>query len=162
MSKQSLARYLSAHLAGSVGALELLDSLERRAPGAPQRQLVSELRSAIESAQTTLRAVMDHVGAEENRLEQAGAWLGEKLARARLAVSASEQQELGWMEGLETLGLGLQGQAALWRALATVRPGYPGLAGFDFDSLARTADALFAGVDRERLTAAKAAFAPGA
>ena len=162
MGDKSLDQYLNTHLAGSIGALELLDALERRAPGASQEAFVRGLRSHIESSQATLRAIMQQVGAKEHRLEQAGAWLGEKFARARLAATASGQPVLGWMEGLEMLGLGIQGQAALWRALGAVAPRHPSLAAFDFGSLGGSAAELFAAVDRERIAAAVAAFTPGA
>lgn len=157
MGDKSLDQYLNAHLAGSVGALELIDTLERRAPGGPQREFMRGLRTEIEAAQATLRTVMTQVGAEENRLEKAAAWLGEKFARAGLA---SGEPVLGWIEGLEMLALGIQGQAALWRALGAVAPRYPLLAAFDFGSLGGSAAVLFAAVDRERLTAAVAAFTP--
>jgi hypothetical protein len=162
MGNKSLDQYLNAHLAGSVGALELIDALERRAPGASQEAFVRRLRSEIESSQATLRDIMQQVGTEDNRLEQAAAWLGEKFARARLAATASGQPVLGWMEGLEMLALGIQGQAALWRALGAVAPTHPPLAAFDFVSLDRSAIELFATVDRERIAAAVAAFTPGA
>ncbi|MEO7987336.1 MAG: hypothetical protein ABI766_12455 [Gemmatimonadales bacterium] len=150
MGDKSLDQYLNAHLAGSVGALELIDALERKAPGASQEAFMRGLRSDIESSQATLRAIMQQVGAEENRLEQAAAWLGEKFARARLAATASGQPVPGWMEGLEMLALG------------AVAPTHPSLAAFEFASLNRSAVELFAKVDRERIAAAVAAFTPGA
>ncbi len=158
MADKDLAQYLNAHLAGSVGALELLEAIQHRALNAPQQEFVRELRAEIEESQATLRALMVQLGIEEHRLELAAAWLGEKFARARLAVTASGHPVLGWLEGLEMLGLGIQGQVALWRALGAVAVKNPALRGFDFGSLTRQAAAQFAAVERERLTAAVTAF----
>jgi hypothetical protein len=163
MHTDALAAYLTDHLAGSVAGIDLVDSLATAADRAGDRERALWLRAvhdALESAQTELRAVMTRANAREPMVKQAGGWIGEKVARVRLTLTAAtEGAALAWLDGLEALALGLQGQAALWRALdATFTPADPRRGTSDFAALERRALALFADVDRVRLAAAATAF----
>jgi hypothetical protein len=158
-----LSAYLADHLAGSVAGIDLVDSLAAAADRADDRERALWLRAvhgALESAQTELRAVMTRSNARESMLKQAGGWIGEKVARVKLTLTAAtESPALAWLDGLEALALGLQGQAALWRALdATFTPGDPRRGTSDFAALERRAQTLFVEVDRARLAAAATAF----
>jgi hypothetical protein len=159
MPTNALATYLADHLAGSVAGIDLADGLAKVASGADATWLHA-LRRDLESAQAELRAVMDRAHAREAPLKQAGSWFGAKAARVKLAVtSAADGAALAWLDGLEALALGLQGQAALWRALdATLGADDPRRSTSDFAALERRALLLFAEVDRARLVAAAKAF----
>jgi hypothetical protein len=163
MHTDPLAAYLADHLAGSVAGIDLVDGLATAADRAGDRERALWLRAvhdALESAQTELRAVMTRSNAREPMLKQAGGWIGEKVARVSLTLAAAtEGPTLAWLNGLEALALGLQGQAALWRALdATFTAGDPRRGTSDFTALERRAQTLFAEVDRARLAAAATAF----
>ena len=157
MSADSLAAYLNDHLAGSVAALELLDALAGRVQGTPTEQMLGTVRVEVAADQEVLRAVLDKVGGDESRLKQAAAWLSEKLGQAKLAVAGHRHPDLDVLEGLETLALGIQGKAALWRALGAVAGGNPGLSSFQFSSLEARAAAQYDQVEQARLAAARAA-----
>jgi hypothetical protein len=163
MHTDPLAAYLADHLAGSVAGIDLVETLTTAADRTGDRERALWLRGvhdALESAQTELRAVMARSNAREPMLKQASGWLGEKVARVRLTLTAAtEGRALAWLDGLEALALGLQGQAALWRALdATVSPSDPRRGTSDFAALERRAQTLFVDVDRARLAAAATAF----
>jgi hypothetical protein len=157
VSTDSLAVYLNDHLAGSVAAVELLDALVGRAHGTPAEQVLRTVRVEIVADQDVLRAVLDKVGGDESRLKQAAAWLGEKLGQAKLAVTGYRYADLDVLEGLESLALGIQGKAALWRALGVVSSANPELASFHFSSLEVRAQAQYDQVELARLAAARAA-----
>ncbi len=157
MSADSLAVYLNDHLAGSVAALELLDALVARVHGTPAEQTLRTVRVEVVADQDVLRTVLDKVGGDESRLKQAAAWLSEKLGQAKLAVTGYRHPDLDVLEGLEGLALGIQGKAALWRALGVVAASNPLLASFQFSSLEARARVQYDQVEQARLAAARAA-----
>jgi hypothetical protein len=159
MHSDPLATYLNHHLAGSVGGIDLVETLAKaavRANDLGRATWLDELRGDLVSAQRELRAVMERVHAREAVLQQAGGWLAERITRTKLAVTAAtDGGPLASLEALEALGLGLQGQAALWRALDVVLPpGDPRRGDTTFAALEARAHTRFAEVDRARLTAA--------
>ena len=160
MNADSLAVYLNDHLAGSVAALELIDALAGRVQGTPTEQMLRTVRVEVAADQDVLRAVLDKVG-DESRLKQAAAWLSEKVGQAKLAVAGHRHPDLDVLEGLETLALGIQGKAALWRALGVIAPENPRLSSFQYSSLEARAQAQYDQVEQARLTAARAALGGG-
>src|SRR5207248_1584660 len=84
------------------------------------------------------------------------AWLTEKLSRGKFALAARSHPALALLEGLESLGLGIQGKLALWYALAEVAPPDPRLAGYPYQALEARAVLQHAAVERERLAAPRA------
>ncbi|HEY9014103.1 MAG TPA: hypothetical protein VIM84_03450 [Gemmatimonadales bacterium] len=155
MSSDSLTTYLNDHLAGSVVALELLDHLlqDRRNDGGE----LTRVRAEIEQDQQTLRQILADVGGKESPVRKAAAWLSEKLGQAKLRWDAREHVELRSLETLEALALGIQGKAALWRALAAIAGSVPALRKFDFSRLEQRAAGQFDRVDAIRLRTATAA-----
>jgi hypothetical protein len=156
MSSDNLTTYLNDHLAGSVAALELLDHLLGQEATAGRDEL-SRIRSEIEEDQQVLRRILTDLGAKESSVRKAAAWLSEKLGRAKLRWDDPDQGALGSLEALEALGLGIQGKAALWRALAALAEGIPALRKLDFPRLEQRAATQFDRVDAIRLKMAGAA-----
>jgi hypothetical protein len=157
--RAALAVYLDDHLAGSVAGIHLADTLAAMAAHANDQgsaDWLATLRDALQLAQTELRAVMRRAQAPETMRRQGVGWLGERITRLTLALTtATEGSELAWLDGLEALALGLQGQAALWRALdVAFAAGDLRRGDVDFSALERRAQLLFAEVDRVRLDAA--------
>jgi hypothetical protein len=160
MSTEPLAIYLNDHLAGSVAALELIDTLAEHERGRPVQEKLRALRLEIEEDQGTLRQILGRIDADEHRLKQVAAWVSEKVSQARLTLANRAHPTLATVEGLEALGLGIQGKLALWFVLADLAPRDPRLAGFDYEALETRANIQHAVVERERIEAARVAFAP--
>jgi hypothetical protein len=154
MSSQ-LVTYLNDHLAGSVAALQLLDHLLELGP-APYQQL-QVIRGEIEADQKVLQKVLKGLGAKESPLRKAAAWITEQVGQAKLRLDDSGAGDLRMLEALEALGLGIQGKAALWRALAKVKAELPKLRAIDFEQLHQRAQDQFERVDALRLAAARTA-----
>jgi len=155
MSNDPLATYLQDHLAGSAGAIELLEVLRDHHAGKPLGTFAESLLTEVKADREVLQALAERVGAGSNVLQEATAWLGEKVTRLKLGHLA--ESELGTFEALEALALGILGKLALWRALAVIAATEPRLQGMDFDSLASRAVAQQAAVEQRRLEAARSA-----
>lgn len=158
MANDDLAIYLNDHLAGSVGALELLDHLIETCQGKPIGQFCKELRAEISADQDQLRELLSALEVKESSLRKAGAWMVEKLGRPKLSVSG--EKTVGLLQALEGLLLGIKGKEALWRALAAMKEAWPQFHGFDFARLEKRAIEQGEQVESQRLKAAREALRP--
>jgi hypothetical protein len=160
MPSDALRHYLQDHLAGSVAALQLMETLADHERGSPLEQQLRTLHSQVSEEQNTLREILDRLGGGEGALRQVAGWLTEKAHAARLLIAGRTHPALARLDGLESLALGLQGKLSLYRALQDVSPGEPRLGGYPFAALeARTLE-QYAMVERERRGAAREAFTP--
>jgi hypothetical protein len=158
MPADALRRYLEDHLAGSVAALQLMETLADHARGRPLEQKLRGLHYEVIEEQERLKAILARLDGEESSLKRATAWLTEKLHRGRLALVERADPALALLEGLESLALGLQGKLALYRALEDIAPDEPRLGGYPFAALQARTMIQHAMVEQERMAAARAAF----
>jgi hypothetical protein len=154
---KELDSYLNDHLAGSVGALELLAHWAKLYRGKPLGTFFTDLESEIKADQDTLRELMRCLGVEESKMRQAGAWAAEKLGLSRFVIAGDEPGDLGLVLGLEGLVMGITGKQLLWRALDAAN--LPKTEGFDFKELQRRAEEQIERTEAERIRAARRAFA---
>lgn len=157
-SMEDLTSYLNDHLAGSVGALELLDRLIDTYRGKSLERFFRELRDEIEADQETLKALIASLGEQESAVRKAGAWIVEKFSRARIQLAETREGEMGLFLALEGLALGIQGKQALWRALAAAAATVPSLRGLNYDELETRAVEQYERVEARRLGAAREVF----
>jgi hypothetical protein len=153
---KELDSYLNDHLAGSVGALELLAHWAKLYRGKPLGAFFADLESEIKADQNTLRDLMRCLGVEESKVRQAGAWAAEKLGLARFVIAGGEPGGLGLVLVLEGLIMGITGKQLLWRALDAAN--LPKAEGFDFKELQRRAEEQIERIEAERIQAARRAF----
>ena len=157
---KELDSYLNDHLAGSVGALELLEHWAHLHQGKPLGAFFSEIEAEVRADQNTLRNVMNSLGIKESNVRKAGAWAAEKVGRARLMIAGGEQGSLGLVLTLEGLIMGIVGKKLLWRSLAAAN--LAELNGYDFRELERRAEQQIDRIDAERIRAAQLVFTDGA
>jgi hypothetical protein len=155
MGHDELRTYLSDHLAGSVSAVKVLDHLLDGADAPDERQFFGWLRHEIEEDRAVLTQVLERSGGHPSTLRQAGAWVTEMLAQAKLRLDDPSGHRLSYFEALEGLALGILGKRALWRALGAVSAQLPELAGTDLDRLASRAQDQHDRVEGRRLAAAR-------
>ena len=134
---KDLDSYLNDHLAGSVGALELIAHCAQLYEGKRLGAFFIKLETQIGADQDVLRDLMTHLGIEKSKVRQASAWAGEKLGRTLLAIAGNEPDGLGLLLALEGLIMGITGKALLWRALSAAN--LPKVEMFDFKKLRRRA-----------------------
>jgi hypothetical protein len=157
MSDEVFTVYLNDHLAGSVAAIELVDHLRQASKATEREQLLAGLRVDIEADQTVLRELLERAGGTESKVRKAAAWLTEKLGEAKLKLDHPGSDDLGWLEALETLSLGILGKQALWGSLEAARDRRPELQALDLKKLKSRAVEQHQRVEAERLQVARRA-----
>lgn len=155
MSDTPLGIYLNDHLAGSVGALEMVERVIEENAGNPFARKLEDLLREIRADQSVLQDLIQRIGSREHPIKKAGAWLAEKVSRIKMSGS-DLPDELARMEVLETLSVALQGKLALWRTLRAVADRHPALRELDLDRLERRGTDQFNRVEELRLEAARA------
>jgi hypothetical protein len=100
---------------------------------------------------------MRSLDVEESKVRKAGAWMAEKIGRARLKIAGDEPGSLGLVLTLEGLIMGIVGKKLLWRGLAAAK--LPRLSGYDFEELQRRAEKQIERIEAERMRAVLEAFA---
>jgi hypothetical protein len=153
---ENLDSYLNDHLAGSISALELIAHWAKVHKGETLGNFFVEADREIKADQDMLRDVMRILGIEESKVRQAGAWVAEKVGRARLMIAGDEQGSLGLVLTLEGLIMGVTGKKLMWRALAAAR--LPQLNRYNFEELQRRAEQQIQKIEAERIQAARQAF----
>jgi hypothetical protein len=154
---KDLDSYLNEHLAGSIGALELIDHWVNAHKGEPLGRFFAQIQKEIKADQNTLREVMRTLEVEESKVRKAGAWAAEKVGRARMIIAGDEPGSLGLVLTLEGLIMGVTGKKMLWRSLAAAK--LPRLDSYNFEQLQRRAEQQVEHIEAERISAARQAFA---
>ena len=153
---KELDSYLNDHLAGSVGALELIEHWAHLHEGKPLGAFFSDIGTDIRTDQETLRDLMHRLAIDESNVRKAGAWAAEKAGRARLIIAGDDLGSLGLVLTLEGLIMGVTGKKLMWRALAVAN--LPQLSHYDFKELERRAEQQVERIEIERIRAAQQAF----
>jgi hypothetical protein len=155
---EDLSSYLNDHLAGSVGALELLDRLIDIYKTKPLERFFKDLRNEIVVDQETLKELIAKLGGKESAVQKAGAWIAEKLSRAKIQLSETREGEMGLFLALEGLALGINGKRSLWRALEAASKTVPQLRSLDYAELKKRAVDQDDRVEAKRLEVARGVF----
>jgi hypothetical protein len=152
---KELDSYLNDHLAGSVAALELISHCAQLYKGRRLGNFFNEMKARIGADQDALRNLMSCLEIEESKVRQAGAWAGEKLSRALLALAGNEPDGLGLLLALEGLIMGIRGKQLLWHALSATH--LPRLEEVDFEKLQRRAEEQIKRAQLEQIRSARRA-----
>ena len=155
---EELTDYLNDHLAGAVGALELLDRLVETYKGKPLEKFFRDLRTDIEHDQGQLKELIQKLGVQESAVRKAGAWIAEKLSRPKIDLDEGSKNDLGLFLALEALVLGITGKRSLWRALQSASRTVPELARLDYSGLENRAIDQCERVEARRLEIARSVF----
>ncbi|MEY2540687.1 MAG: hypothetical protein QOI22_289 [Verrucomicrobiota bacterium] len=155
---EKLATYLNDHIAGSVAAIELLDHLIKEQAGKRLEKFLVDIRDEVNADQEVLRELIRKLAVEESPVRKAGAWMVEKLGRAKITFGGDDPGGLGLLQAFEGLALGITGKKLLWRALSTIEANAPQLQGIDLERLEQRAQEQFERVEKERLHLARETF----
>jgi len=158
LSTTELSTYLNDHLAGSTAALELIEHLGKNYSDSTLELFFADLHAEISADQDVLRDLLHTFEVKESAVRKAGAWIAEKVGRAKFDLDESQAGGVGLLEALEGLVLGITGKGLLWRALSVASENMPQLRGPDYAELARRAVAQRNRVEEKRLAAARRAF----
>lgn len=153
MADKAIDVYLNDHLAGAMFGSELAEQIRVRNEGTALGEIMGSLASEIEADQQTLMDLMVRMGISKNPVKQAATWIAERASRPKFSGLTSGEPELGTLMALESLALGVEGKASLWKALKEVTGEYAQLASINLDDLIDRAQAQRSTLERERLTA---------
>jgi len=146
--------YLNDHLAGSSFGSDLAERLAGRVKG-PLLDVAQE----IKEDRRTLLSLMDRLGTPRNPVKETVTWAAEKLSHVKLSGVLAGDREYGLFMALETLSLGVEGKASLWRALTDIADSYPELSAPELEQLHARALRQRQVIEAERSAAAHRAFA---
>jgi hypothetical protein len=157
---KTLAIYLNDHLAGSIGALEMLDDMIETHQGKSLESLLRNLRKAIDADQRTLKKLMNYLDIKESGVRKASAWLAEKLSRTKLRTGDLGKPNLALLQSLETLALGIAGKRSLWQMLRAATETGSLRTRYDFAALEKRASEQLKTVEAETLKIGRKIFSP--
>lgn len=158
MADKPMDVYLNDHLAGAMFGSDLAEHIADQNEGTPLGEVMASLAPKIEADRQTLIDLMEKIGTSKNPVKQATTWVAEKTSRPKFSGFTSGEPELGNFMALETLTLGVEGKASLWRALKEIESNYEALDAQELDKLIEGAEAQHDTLEQERLSAAKVAF----
>ena len=159
MTNDHIATYLNDHLAGSVVALELLETLEATHAKTPLADFFAKLRADIAADRQELETLMGRLEITESRTRKASAWLAEKVTELKLRLDDPKDGDLRLFESIEALSLGIEGKKSLWLALSAAAEDTPALRLVDYERLIQRAEEQRSRVEAMRLDTAKTALA---
>jgi hypothetical protein len=156
----ALETYLNDHLAAAAAAVDLVERTRAANEGTPLDPFLENLGREIEADRETLQQVMERLGVGRSAPKQVAGKVTETLSRLRLSPRVTGSAAVTRLMELETLSLGIEGKAGLWRSLGQVADARPELAGFDLAELVGRAVSQRASLEPFRLEAAGAALGP--
>ena len=159
MNRRLLATYLNDHMAGSVGAVQLVRRAAASNRGTPYGAALARLAEEIEEDRAALGRIMQRLGVRQDRVKAALAWSAEKLGRLKLNGMLIGYSPLSRLEELEILELGVTGKLLMWQALG--RATDLDLPQAELDRLIERARSQRRRIERQRLHAAAEAFSGG-
>lgn len=152
---QPLEKYLNEHLSGSSAALRLLSTLADN--HREERTFYEALKAGITHNRLQLIELLRLSGFSRSAWLEVASTCVATLGRLRVKAAGLRPGELGLLEALEALELGVHGQCLLWKTLQRLAPDYPAWREFDFDSLHTAATLQKQSVENKRIQAATAA-----
>jgi uncharacterized protein YlxW (UPF0749 family) len=154
-----LSAYLNDHLAGSAAAIQLAKRCQEQHRDSELGRHLWDLVSEIEEDRQALERVMTAVGAQTNRVKQAGALSVEVLTRVKNQVPVlGSGPTVARLEEIELLSLGVEGKQLLWRLLGELSDSDERLQRFDFSVLEKRAQMQRDGLETFRISLGMAAF----
>jgi hypothetical protein len=159
MADRAIDVYLNDHLAGAMLGSDLAEQIRQRHEGSPIGELISSIAPEIEADRQQLVDLMERMDVSRNPIKQATGWLAEKTSRLKFSGIASGEPDQSAFMALETLKLGVEGKASLWRALREIRSQYPALLSTDLEELIARAERQRDTLEHERLAAGARALA---
>ena len=152
-----LSIYLSDHLAGAMGGLELARRSAKSNAETEFGPFLARLAAEIQEDRSTLIDVMGRLRVSRDRVKEALGWTAEKLGRLKLNGRIRGYSPLSRLVELEALVMGVSAKLAMWRALGLVAAGEERLDGVDFVALADRATRQLEEIESHRLRAAAVA-----
>lgn len=158
MSRDPLLTYLRDHLAGAVGALELLEYLRSHAGDEEIRKAATTFHVEVGADREALENLAAQLGGGSSAIKDASAWVGEKLSRLKLGAVGDAVNGLPLFEAVEALALGIAGKIALWDTLIAISRDDPAMPTLEYYALRQRAQQQHDRMELHRLRLATMVF----
>ena len=112
-----IATYLRDHHMGASGGVELFERVAEGHSDPAVREAVERIRQQVVEERQTVEEILDRVGASPNRVADAAAWVGEKVARLKPNNRIAKRSPLSDVLELEMLVDAVFGKSLMFRAL---------------------------------------------
>jgi len=132
---QEIERYLNDHLAGSAGAVLLIQELADKSKNTTDRRFFGRLKAEVENDRKVLEELLTSIGAEPSSTLRLAGDVTARFGLIKLMWEGFAPGKLGMFEALEMLVLGIQGKRVLWRMLDDLIHWYPEWEEIDFEKL---------------------------
>ena len=140
MADKAMDVYLNDHLAGAMLGSDLAEQLQKENESTPLGDLMTTIAAQIEEDREALIDLMERMGTSKNPVKQATTWLHRQgESRPKFSGLTSGEPEVGTFMALESLTLGVEGKASLWKALKAVADRYEPLQSTNLDELGERA-----------------------
>lgn len=161
MSDKHLAIYLNDHLAGAVGALEMIAHVGDVHAHLVDAGVLGEIEKDIEEDHAVLEQLMERLSISRSHTRRAVGWLAERVARLKMAADDPTDGAFRAFESLEIISLGVEGKISLWTALTAAAGTNPILSGLDYPRLIERARTQRRKLERLHEQAARDALGDG-
>jgi hypothetical protein len=155
-----LGIYLNDHLAGATAGLELF----RRTAGAhtstDAAPVLTRLVQEIEEDREALLGIMKTLEIPVAQYKVAGAWVAEKIGRAKPNGRLTSRSPLSSVIELEGMRLGVLGKGSGWKLLRELAASEPRLDASALDRLIERAERQAEEIEQLRIAAGKEALSP--
>ncbi|MFD9481769.1 MULTISPECIES: transaldolase [Streptomyces] len=155
-----LAIYLNDHYSGATGGLELFrraaDAHRDKADG----KVLADLARQVDQDRNSLVQIMTGLGVRPSHSKAAMGWLAEKAGRLKPNGHLLSRSPLSDLLEAESMLLGIQGKAALWRTLRAQAETDERLSAEDLDALLERAEQQSKLMENLRVAAAGRALRP--
>lgn len=150
---EELARYLHDHLAGSSGALLLIQKLADNHDVPEAKEFFADLKRKVEEDRALLEELLQRIGKDQGTFFKIAGDVAARVGGIKLLWEKVEPGKLGMFEALEMLALGVQGKRLLWLALREIAVWFPEWRDIDFAELEREALGQRDGIEAWRIEA---------
>jgi len=157
IERRLIGIYLEDHWAGATGGVELARRLRSSNRESEWAEDLARVCGEVEADREALGDVMKALGVRRNLPKAYGAWAMEKVGRLKLNGRLTGYSPLSRVVELEMLMIGITGKLGLWEGLRSA--GRSELGGFDFEELAKRAEAQREVVKKIHRAATTEAFA---
>ena len=157
MNSKNLTAYLQEHAAGALAGLDLLEHLISSHAGTSDEDFFRQLLADVTQDKGALDEILARFDSSESIVLNTMSRLGERLARAKFLLAGPGQGDLGRLEAVEMVSIGIEGKRLLWLSLQAVA--LPVWQDVDFVTLISRAVNQRERIEDRRLTAARGAFA---
>ena len=158
MPRDPLLSYLRDHLAGAIGALELLEHLRSHAGDEEIRKAATTFHVEVGADREVLENIAQQLGGGSSAVKDASAWVGEKLSRLKLGAVGDTVNGLPLFEAIEALSLGIAGKIALWDTLIAIARDDSSMPRLDYYALRQRAQQQHDRMELHRLRLATLVF----